>query len=56
MTPAEFVARAAADKAGAAASAAACFAERAGRAKPGAAERFFRREGGEPPRPGDEAD
>lgn len=54
VTPAEFVARAAADKVGAAADAAAYFAERAARASDGAAKRFFSRAGGEPPRAGDE--
>ncbi len=54
ITPAEFVARAAAEKVGAAAEAAAYFAERAKRAQPGAAKRFFNRSGGEPPRAGDE--
>lgn len=53
----EFVAAAAAEKAGAVQSAAAFFAARASRAKPGAFERVFGRErtgGNEPPRTGDE--
>lgn len=54
MTPGEFLVRAAAEKLGAAADAAAYFAERAKRATPGAAAEFFSRSGGEPPRPGDE--
>lgn len=58
VSPEEFVAIAAADKVGALETAAAYFAARAKRAKPGALERVFgtNREGGEPPRPGDEAD
>lgn len=56
MTPEEFLARAAADKVGAAVDAAAFFSARAARADVGAAERFFGRDGGEPPRAGDEAD
>lgn len=55
-TAEEFVAWAAAERAGAIQSAAAYFAERARRAKPGAFEKVFGldREGGEPPREGDE--
>lgn len=52
-----FVAAAAAEKAGAVQSAAAYFAARAARAKPGGFERVFGRNragGGEPPRAGDE--
>ncbi len=56
VTPAEFAARAVADKVGAAVSAAEYFAERGKRARPGDAERFFSREGGERPRAGDEAE
>lgn len=51
----DFVAAAAAEKAGAVEEAAAYFAERTRRAKPGAAGRFFRQEAGdEPARKGDE--
>lgn len=58
VSPEVFIAEAAADRVGASQSAAEFFAERAKRAKPGALERVFgtHREGGEPPRPGDEAD
>lgn len=58
VSPEEFVVGATAEKVGAIQSAAAYFAERAARAKPGALKRVFGtdREGGEPPRPGDEAD
>ena len=52
---ADFIVRAAAEKAGAASEAARYFAERAARASPGAALRFLREEGGdEPPQRGDE--
>lgn len=57
VSPEEFVAAAAAEKAGVVQSAAAYFAARAARAKPGAFERVFGRNragGDEPPRPGDE--
>jgi hypothetical protein len=57
VSPEEFVAAAAAEKAGVVQSAAAYFAARAARAKPGAFERVFGRDraaGAEPPRPGDE--
>lgn len=56
VTPEEFVVRATADRVGAAVSAAAYFAERATRARPGTARQFFSREGGEKPRRGDESD
>lgn len=58
VSPQEFVAAAAAEKAGAVQSAAAYFAARAARAKPGAFDRAFghdRPGGNEPPRAGDEA-
>jgi hypothetical protein len=57
VSPEEFVAAAAAEKAGVVQSAAAYFAARAARAKPGAFERVFGRErsgGNEPARSGDE--
>ena len=57
VSPEEFVAAAAAEKAGVVQSAAAYFAARAGRAKAGAFERVFGRDrtgGAEPPRQGDE--
>lgn len=57
VSPEEFVAAAAAEKAGVVHSAAAYFAMRAARAKPGAFERVFGRErvgGNEPPRASDE--
>lgn len=57
VSPEEFVAAAAAEKAGVVHSAAAYFAARAARAKPGAFERVFGREragGNELPRVGDE--
>ena len=57
VSPEEFVAAAAAEKAGAVQSAAAYFAVRAARANAGAFDRVFGAErdgGGEPPRPGDE--
>lgn len=57
VSPEEFVAAAAAEKAGVVQSAAAYFAARAARAKPGAFERVFGRDrvgGNEPPRAGDE--
>jgi len=57
VSPEEFVAAAAAEKAGVVHSAAAYFAARAARAKPGAFERAFGRErvgGNEAPQPGDE--
>ncbi|MES1157338.1 MAG: hypothetical protein ABUL73_06115 [Alphaproteobacteria bacterium] len=57
VSPEDFIAAAAAEKAGAVRSAAAYFSERAARAKPGAFERVFgdAREGGdEPPQKGDE--
>jgi hypothetical protein len=57
VSPEEFVAAAAAEKAGAVQSAAAYFATRAARAKAGAFDRVFGREragGDEPPRAGDE--
>jgi len=58
VSPEIFIAEAAADRVGAIQSAAEYFATRAARAKPGALERVFgtHRTGGEPPRPGDEAD
>ena len=49
VTPAEFVAYAAADKVGEVESAAAYFRRRASRARSGDALRFFQRRGGEPP-------
>ena len=57
VSPEQFVAAAAAEKAGAVQSAAAYFASRAARAKPGAFERAFGREragGNDLPRTGDE--
>lgn len=57
VSPEEFVAAAAAEKAGVVQSAAAYFAARSARSKPGAFERVFGREragGHEPPRAGDE--
>ncbi len=57
VSPEEFVAGAAAEKAGIVHSAALYFAARAARAKPGAFERVFGRDrtgGNEPPQPGDE--
>lgn len=57
VSPEEFVAAAAAEKAGVVQSAAAYFASRASRAKAGAFERVFGRDragGNEPPRVGDE--
>ena len=57
VSPEEFVAAAAAEKAGVVQSAAAYFVARAARAKPGAFERVFGREragGNELPRAGDE--
>lgn len=57
VSPEEFVAAAAAEKAGVVQSAAAYFAARAARAKPGAFDRVFGRDragGNEPPRAGDE--
>lgn len=57
VSPEEFVAAAAAEKAGVVQSAAAYFAARAARAKPGGFERVFGRDrtgGDEPMRPGDE--
>ena len=57
VSPEDFVAAAAAEKAGVVHSAAAYFAARASRAKPGAFERVFGRDrpgGGEQPRAGDE--
>ncbi len=56
VSPEEFVAGATAEKVGAIQSAAAYFAERAKRAKPGRLREFLNREGGEPPQPGDEAE
>jgi hypothetical protein len=57
VSPEEFVAAAAAEKAGVVQSTAAYFVARAARAKPGAFERVFGRDragGAEPPRTGDE--
>jgi predicted transcriptional regulator len=56
VTPAEFAARAVADKVGAAVSAAEYFAARAKRADDEAFDRIMKRKGGEAPRAGDEAD
>lgn len=57
VSPEEFIAAAAAEKAGVVQSAAAYFAARAARGKPGAFDRVFGRDragGNEPPREGDE--
>lgn len=54
ISPADFLAQAAVARVGSVEAAAAYFTERAKRAKPGTAKRFFTRKGGLPPQPGDE--
>jgi hypothetical protein len=54
VTPAEFVAAAAVARVADAADAGRYCAQRAARARKGAARRFYTPTGGEPPRPGDE--